>query len=132
MEIRSARGVFQLLKRPNIIEYPERASICCQDQIVLPRLDLNVVDRDVRETVPQVFPICATIKRDIRSKFGPCKKEIAIIGIFAKAVSDSGHFNAILQSRPGVPEVRGAEYVGLIIVLVRPVERYICRAFIKV
>src|SRR6266404_857896 len=72
--------IIELTKRSDIVENPETASMCCNDQVVT--VNCKVAHRNCRQVELKRLPVVAIIKRDKNSKLSARKQEPASLWIY--------------------------------------------------
>ncbi len=89
MNVAIEHRVIHLLKSGDIVHDPDRTSVCGEDQIVLTRMDENIVDRNCRQIHVKFCPISAAIIRDEQSELGSHEKQICVAVMFANDTDDA-------------------------------------------
>src|SRR5690348_694362 len=100
-----------------VIENPNGTAVGCEDQIIVARLDFDVVHGNGREIVFQSGPIGAAVPGDPQAKFGSGKEQVGIARMLAKDVNASGGIgDAVANGFPGFAVIGGRENVNVVIV----------------
>ncbi len=116
----------ELLDRRNVIKYPDRPPVRRQHQVVLLRLNLDVVHRHGRKIILQRRPIAAPIPRHPQSKLRSCEQQICVSGMFAHHVHRPCRIrNPVADRLPALSVIRGQKNVHIVVVVAVPVERRI-------
>ena len=113
----------ELLQRRHVVRDPHAATVCCDDQIVLARMDENVVGPHGRVVAHELLPLFAAGQRDEQSEFGSDVQEILVLRIFANHLYVPERRQIVRDALKGRAVVVRDEDVGLQIVAAVAVHR---------
>ena len=125
------RLVSQLLQRRDVVEDVDAAAVRSDDEIVVTRVDEDVIDTDRRQAVHEPLPLLAAVQRDVERVLGAEVEEVAVLRILPDHV-DVAFREVARDRRPGLAEILRDEDVRLVIVGAVAVERDVTRARVEV
>src|SRR5262249_16212161 len=99
----------------NIVDDPDTATVSCDDQVVVARMNCEIPNGNARQLPSlELGPLFAGVQGDPEAEFGSNKKKGPIYQIFLYDMSVSSH-GAIRGDdlRPGLTEVGGLVAVGM-------------------
>ncbi len=109
-------------QRGQIVEDPEAAAMRADDQVVVARVDHQIVVERGRQVGAEPRPVAAGVGRDEQRLLGPQKEQVRVAAVFAHDVDRALGWQPRRQSRPAAPEVFGAEEVRREVAIAVPVE----------
>src|SRR5579859_6599921 len=120
----------ELLDRRKVIKNPDRPPVRRQHQVVLLRLDLDVIHRHGRKIILQRRPIAAAIPGHPESKLRSRKEQICVSGMLAHHVHRPCRIRySVADCLPALSIIRRQKNVHVVVVVAVAVERCIRRAF---
>src|SRR6266536_5877179 len=78
--------VRKLLQRRDVIEDIDTATMGAYNDVVIARMDQDVVNANSRKTRHKLLPLCATIQRNEEAKLGTNVKQVLVFGILANNI----------------------------------------------
>ena len=102
--------IFVLLKRSNVIQHPEAASVRGHHQVSV--LNHQVVYRGRRKIQLKRLPVRAIIERNVHTLFGSGEKQTCTPGIDPDGMDKIVRGKPRDQFGPGLAKICGLEHVG--------------------
>ena len=108
MQIGCQHVVAHFFERRDIVHDPKRAAVCGQNQIMIARMDLDVVHRNRGQPVLHALPVGSAVEGNEKAKLRSGEQQISIFRILADHMDGAGFLrDAVTDARPGVAVVGG-------------------------
>ena len=104
-----------LTQRRDVVHDVEPAAVRRDDEIAV--LDGDVVDRRVRQVLPQRLPFRAVVERNVDAVLGAQIQQLRLLDVLANRAREVGRADAVGDRRPGLAVIVGPEDVRLEVVL---------------
>ncbi len=101
----------ELLERPDVVQDPDAASVRAGDQVVVARVDDEVVDGHGGQSVHEPVPGASAVERREQRELGAGEQQIGILQILLDDVHGLVLRHGGRQAGPGAAPVGRAEYV---------------------
>src|SRR5574341_980085 len=88
MEVGGGHGIVQLFKRRDVVEDPDRAAVSAEDEVVVARMDDDVVHRHGGEIHFDARPGAAAVEAGEGAVLGADKKQIGAARVLANDRSE--------------------------------------------
>src|SRR5215468_990020 len=122
MRVGGERLLVQLLQRSDVVNDPNAAPVRGRDQVVVARVDQQVVHTHGRQTGHELFPLGAAIDRNEDAELGSDKEQVLVLRVLADDVNVTDRQVAYDRS-PGRAVIAGDEEVRLQVVVAVVVNR---------
>ncbi len=122
----------ELLQRRDIVRDPHAAPVRRDDQIVVARMDQDVVRADRRVVVHELLPGLAAVERDGQPELRSHVEQVLVLRVLADDLDVAGLRQGARHALEGFAEVARDEHVGLQVVAAVIVHRHVGRSLIEV
>ena len=124
-------GVGRLAQGRDVVEDPEAPAVGRGDEVVVARVDEEVVDGDRGHVQRQAGPARAAVAAEEDPEFRAQEEEVLVDRVLADDVDGLAVGDAGGDGRPGLAEVGRLEDVGLEVVAAVAVERHVAGALVE-
>src|SRR6185503_7755373 len=118
-----------LSERRDVIEYPERSSVCADNNVVI--FHNKIADRRRRHVQSQRLPILTVVDREINGLFRSGKKQTFSNRVFANCINDAAFRYAAGYPFPGAAAIVSAVNVRPKVIETKRIHCCVCSIGIK-
>src|SRR5215467_1522235 len=102
----------ELLERCEIVQNPDRSSVCSHDQIVFLWVNVNVINSGIGQTQPQQIPMRSLVPGDISPIFESGVVQVGVMAVLTDDVSANVLRQITCDRRPTAAVIGGAIEIG--------------------
>src|SRR5678816_241268 len=132
MRVTLKNVLIHLLNWRGVIEDPDAATVCCQDQIVVARVNFDVVYGHVRQVLEfESGPVLSRGVRHEQAELRACIKQVGVLRIFPNYLDVGSGWQVTGNVAPRLSAVRSFENIRTKIIEHVTVKRCISHARIR-
>ena len=123
VEVLFEHGSVEGGERCDVVGDPDAAAVGAEDQVVLPRVDRQVVHRHGGDLAPDPVPVGPAVKRHVDPELAARHQEVLVLVVLADHVQRGLRRKRAGEGLEAVPVVVAHERVGGVVVVPVPVQR---------